>query len=267
MHPLIRPNELNERLDAVRLFDIRWDLTDGSKGRETYRSGHIPGAVFADLDLDLADPPGERGRHPLPHPARFGETLSRLGVNRDDVVVVYDDVAGQYAARMWWMLRSIGHHASALLDGGYQAWARAGLPVETGDVTPEPGDYPTPSGFSGVVYHDALAERTVIDARSGSRYRGDHEPVDPKPGHIPGAINIPTTANLDESGEFLNPEALRQVYAEVPDGSVVSCGSGVTACHDALAMILAGRAMPDVYVGSYSEWSLLDLPVNIGPKP
>lgn len=253
--------------DRVRICDLRWDLTDRGKGRATYEEGHIPGAVFVDLDSDLASAPGENGRHPLPDPDDFAATLGSLGITPDSHVVAYDDVAGRIAARLWWMLLSIGHDRVQLLDGGYQAWVDAGQVIAKGGVTPEPADYPGPIEFSGVVGPGDLDGMTLVDARAGSRYRGELEPVDPRPGHIPGAINIPTDANLDGSGRFLDARSLASVYAELPDPVAVSCGSGVTACHDALAMVIAGREMPAVYVGSYSEWSRLDLPVHTGSEP
>lgn len=266
MRPLITIEELAARLDAVRICDIRWDLTDPDKGRATYEMGHIPGAVFVDLDRDLSGPPGDAGRHPLPDPAEFAATLGKLGISSGNDVVVYDDVGGQIAARMWWMLLSIGHDQVQVLDGGYQAWVEAGLEVESGTVFPESTGYPVPDGFTGVVSHDQLEGRTVIDARAAERYRGDFEPVDPKAGHIPGAINVPTSENLDESGRFLEATILAGIYDGL-ESPVMACGSGVTACHDALAMVVAGRETPDIYVGSFSEWSQLGLPVATGPEP
>ncbi|HXV72053.1 MAG TPA: sulfurtransferase [Acidimicrobiia bacterium] len=267
MHPLISAEKLATVMDDVQICDIRWDLTDPTKGRQTYRQGHIPGAVFVDLDSDLSAPPGRSGRHPLPSIEEFAATLGRLGIDPATRVVTYDDVSGQIAARLWWMLRSIGHEEVQVLDGGLGAWVDRGGSLATGDVTPEPTRYPVPAGFTGTVSHDDLGGRTIIDARAGERYRGEHEPVDPKAGHIPGAINIPTSVNLDHTGRFLSSRALSEVYDEVADDVAVSCGSGVNACHDALAMVLAGRAMPEVYVGSFSEWSRRDKPVATGPHP
>ena len=267
LHPLITVDQLATAPERFRICDIRWDLTDPDKGRATYEAGHIPGAVFVDLDRDLSGPPGIEGRHPLPDIAEFATTLGRLGISPDSHVVVYDDVACQIAARLWWMLRSIGHERVQLLDGGYQAWIAAGHEVASGTENPEPAAYPVPDGYTGVVSHEQLDDRAVVDARAAERYRGDVEPVDPKAGHIPGAINIPTSQNLTEDGRFLDEAALSGLYSQVPEEAVVSCGSGVTACHDALAMVLAGRDLPDVYVGSFSEWSRLDLPVTTGPTP
>lgn len=265
--PLITVEELATEMATRLVCDIRWDLTNPEKGRSTYESGHIPGAVFVDLDRDLASTPGDAGRHPLPSAADFAATLGRLGIGPASRVVVYDDAGGRIAARMWWMLRAIGHDHVTLLDGGYQAWEESGREIEVGVVTPMPAVYPTPAAFEGAVTHDDLEDRLVVDARAVERYRGDVEPVDPKAGHIPGAINIPTSENLGDDGRFLSPDRLSRVYSVLPPSVVVSCGSGVTACHDALALVLAGGPMPDVYVGSFSEWSRLDLPVVTGTDP
>lgn len=266
MRPLITVDELASSPDSIHTCDIRWDLADPSKGRATYEEGHVPGAVFVDLDRDLSGPPGNGGRHPLPDPADFAATLGELGIRPDSHVVAYDDVAGRIAARMWWMLRSIGHERVQLLDGGYQAWVAAGHDVDDGTVIAEPTNYPVPDGFTGTVSHDQLEGRTVVDARAAERYRGDFEPVDPKAGHIPGAINVPTSENVNESGHFHHTTTLTGIYDGL-QSPVMSCGSGVTACHDALAMVVAGREMPDVYVGSFSEWSRLGFPVATGPEP
>lgn len=267
MHPLISAQKLAGILDDVVLCDMRWDLTDPNKGHDTYRAGHLPGAVFVDLDTDLSAPPGDNGRHPLPTTKTFAETLGRLGITPDSHVVVYDDMQGRVAARMWWMLRSIGHDEVQVLDGGYQAWLAANGSVETGDVTPDPTQYPEPERFEGVVGHDQLDGLVVIDVRAEERYQGEVEPVDPKAGHIPGAINIPTDRNLNEDGRFHAAGDLAAVYQSVPDDVAVSCGSGVNACHSALALTLAGHPMPDVYVGSFSEWSRRGFPVNTGTDP
>ncbi|HEU4895269.1 MAG TPA: rhodanese-like domain-containing protein, partial [Acidimicrobiia bacterium] len=200
MTALITAAELAESPERHVICDLRWDLTDPARGRATYEEGHIPGAVFVDLDADLAGPPGMDGRHPLPPLAEFAATLGRLGVRPGSSVVAYDDVGGRIAARLWWMLKAIGHRRVRVLDGGYQAWVAEGCDIGVGTVTPEPAHYPVPGSFSGVAGHDRLLDRVVIDARSPDRYRGDHEPVDPKAGHIPGAHNVPTSENLDEKG-------------------------------------------------------------------
>jgi thiosulfate/3-mercaptopyruvate sulfurtransferase len=266
MSPLITAEDLERRRTEMKLFDLRWSLTDPSHGRRAYEEGHIPGAVFVDLDCDLAAPMGD-GRHPLPDVSDFVVTLGRLGLAPDDDVVVYDDMAGTVAARMWWMLGSIGHQGTVrLLDGGLQAWVGRGLPLEAGSVTPEPAIYPEVGGFTGVVRQDHLKGRYLADVRSPERYRGEVEPVDPKPGHIPGAVNYPLSGNL-ENGQFRESSELAERYRDFPENGVVSCGSGVNACHAALALVLAGRPMPDVYIGSFSDWSRRDLPVATGPNP
>lgn len=267
MTPLISADVLAAALDRVGVFDVRWDLTDPARGRNSYEEGHIPGAVFVDLDDDLASPPGMTGRHPLPEPAGFAATLGRLGIEPGTHVVVYDDAGGRVAARMWWMLKAIGHEETRVLDGGLQAWVEAGGGLDPGWVEPVPTQYPAPERFEGVIGPTDVPGRTLIDARAGERYRGEVEPIDPKAGHIPGAINIPTDRNLDVSGRFRSAIDLALVYDDVPADPAVSCGSGVTACHAALAMVVAGMPMPDVYVGSFSEWSRRDLDVSTGPMP
>ncbi|MEE9178460.1 MAG: rhodanese-like domain-containing protein, partial [Acidimicrobiia bacterium] len=187
MNALISNEELASRLGDVRLHDIRWSLTDPNHGRSTYEAGHIPGAVFVDLDTDLSAPPGP-GRHPLPTPDTFARTLGQLGITPGDEVVVYDDMEGVIAARMWWMLQSIGHARSRLLDGGYKTWISMDLPIESGSNNPNVVEYMIPATFEGVVTHDRLRGRVVVDARASERYTGETEPVDPKAGHIPGAI-------------------------------------------------------------------------------
>jgi thiosulfate/3-mercaptopyruvate sulfurtransferase len=264
--PLISVAELADRLEEVVVFDLRWSLTDPKQGRAAYLAGHIPGALFADLDSDLSAPEGD-GRHPLPTASEFTRTLGGLGVGPEDEIVVYDDLGGSIAARLWWMLRSIGHERSRLLDGGLTAWAEAGLPVTSEVSGRRSTTYPDASSFAGVVGIDDLADRHLIDARAPERYRGDVEPVDPKAGHIPGAINMPTSGNLGPTGRFLDVEQLSRLYRQTPGDAIVSCGSGVTACHTALAMVLAGHPMPDVYIGSFSDWSRRDLPVVTGDLP
>ena len=264
-NPLISAAELADAPGAAKLFDLRWALTDPTYGINAYQSGHIPGAGFVDLDQDLS---GEGdGRHPLPAIADFTATLGRLGVGRGDQVIVYDDMKGTIAARMWWMLKSIGHNHVRVLDGGIQAWTEAGYSLTSGIEQPTSTIYPEMEGFIGVVNHSDLAGRSVIDVRAPERYRGDHEPVDPKAGHIPGAINLPTTGNLDSRGRFLSPGDLATRYDGAPTHPVLSCGSGVNACHAALAMELAGHDRPDIYIGSFSDWSTRDLPVHTGDKP
>lgn len=263
---LITPEELWAGIDDLRVCDLRWALTDPQHGRAVYEEAHVPGAVFIDLDEDLAASDGD-GRHPLPGVAEFATTLGSRGIGSSDSVVVYDDAGGTIAARMWWMLRSIGHEQVRLLDGGFRGWVAAGLPVETGNVAVESATYQARSDFTGVVTHDQLAGKTVIDVRAHDRYTGEREPVDPKAGHIPGAINIPVSENLDASSRFAAPSVLRARYSALDPDAVLSCGSGVNACHTAAAMSHAGLDIPPIYIGSFSDWSRRDLPVTVGDQP
>jgi thiosulfate/3-mercaptopyruvate sulfurtransferase len=257
----------------VTLLDVRWSLT-GPPGRETYEAGHLPGAVFVDLDSDLAAPPGSEGRHPLPDPIALLDVLRRAGVRRDRMVVCYDQRDATAAARAWWQLRDLGLDGARVLDGGYDAWVAAGGEVETG-----PGRQPEPGDVIGVPGHlprltadeaAALAEVGVLlDARAGERFRGETEPVDPVAGHVPGAVSAPTEHNLDATGRFLPAEQLRHRFAALgvdatrPVG--VYCGSGVTAAHEVLALQLAGITAA-LWPGSWSEWTAdTRRPVATGP--
>ncbi|MCP3423612.1 sulfurtransferase [Nocardioides pinisoli] len=256
--PLTSPEELAADLGGVTVLDVRY-LMGGPPGREQHATGHVPGAAYVDMDEDLADPPGAGGRHPLPDPARFEAAMRRAGVCDDRPVVVYDDWQGRAAARAWWLLRHHGHRDVRVLDGGWTAWLEAGLPTESGPVEAEPGDFTLSASDAApaVGPDEVLDVEVLIDARAPERFRGETEPVDPVAGRIPGAVNVPTTANLDDRGRFLAPERLREVYAGVgadAAGSVAAyCGSGVTAAHDLLAMEVAGiRAA--LYPGSWSGW-------------
>ncbi len=267
MGPLISATDLHRSLGAVKVFDLRWALMEPNHGQGAYLAGHIPGAVFVDLDIDLCSPRGA-GRHPLPGLADFSATLGRLGLAPGDPVAVYDDAAGAVAARMWWMLISIGHSDVAVLDGGYQTWVVSELPVETDAQVPIPARYkPARAEFQGVVDHLGLAGREIVDVREASRYAGEYEPIDPKAGHIPGAVNIPLRLSLDHTGLLREPARLASLFEKVGDHPVISCGSGVNACHTALAMTVAGRALPDIYIGSFSDWSSRDLPIHTGQRP
>jgi thiosulfate/3-mercaptopyruvate sulfurtransferase len=257
MSPLISVEELREELGQVTLLDVRY-ATDGPKGAGEYRRGHLPAAVYVDLDRDLAGLPGAGGRHPLPEPAAFEQAMRRVGVSRDRPVVVHDDWGGRAAARAWWLLRFFGHPDVRVLDGGVGAWTAAGGRLETGEVSPEPGDFVAQPGQLPVVdADDVLRVGVLVDARAPERYRGEVEPLDPVAGHIPGAVNVPTTSNLSPEGRFRPPAELAETYRSA--GAVagadvaVYCGSGVTAAHDVLALELAGvRAA--LYPGSWSEW-------------
>ncbi|MFG3352498.1 sulfurtransferase [Streptomyces sp. NPDC048001] len=241
------------------LLDVRYQL-GGPHGRPAYEAGHIPGAVFVDLDADLAGPPGEGGRHPLPDPGAFGAVMRRAGVRAGAPVVVYDGDKGWGAARAWWLLRWSGHRDVRVLDGGLAAWTgdlEKDVPVPAeGDFTPRPGALP-------LLDADGAAEcaRTglLLDARAGERYRGEVEPIDAVAGHIPGAVSAPTGENLDEAGRFLPPARLAARFAALGAGVAtatvgVYCGSGVSAAQQAIALELAGF-VPALYAGSWSEWS------------
>lgn len=262
--PLIYAATLDAELGSVKVFDIRWKLGQPEYGLSAYKRGHIPSALFVDLDRDLSSPPAG-ARHPLPPTSTFALTLGRLGLEPQDSVVVYDDVSGMVAARMWWMLTAIGHHDVRLLNGGLEDWVDGGYQLEVGENFPEPAGYPTPEMYRGAVQVDQILDRQVVDVRAPERYVGAHEPVDPRAGHIPGAINIPATQALG-SGKFRSAGELQLLYGDLQE-PVVSCGSGVVACHTALAMVLAGHEMPEVYVGSFSEWSNSDRPVSTGERP
>ncbi|MBP2706581.1 sulfurtransferase [Microbispora sp. RL4-1S] len=259
MSPLITPESLAE-LGDVTILDVRWRLA-GPPGVESYREGHIPGAVFCDLDTDLAAPPGPAGRHPLPSPESFQEAMRRLGVSGSRPVVVYDDADSTAAARAWWTLRYFGHPGVRVLDGGLRAWLRAGLPVSEETEAVPPGDFTAEPGGMPVLDADQAAELAVsgvlLDARAAERYRGETEPVDPVAGHIPGAVSAPTGQNVEPGGRFHRGEFLRErfntlgVVEGVPVGAY--CGSGVTAAHEVLALAVAGFPAA-LYVGSWSNW-------------
>jgi thiosulfate/3-mercaptopyruvate sulfurtransferase len=243
------------------LLDVRWRL-GGPPGLDTYREGHLPEAVFIDLDHDLAAPPGPGGRHPLPDPAAFQEAMRVAGVSQDRPVVVYDDRDATAAARAWWLLRYHGHENVRVLDGGYQAWLAAGLPVNKADPAGPPGDFTARPGHMPVL--DAAGAQStariglLLDARTGERYRGEQEPVDPVAGHIPGAVSAPTAGNVNPDGTFRSPAELAARFAALGAGLQAGpvgayCGSGVTAAHEVLALAVVGLPAA-LYVGSWSNW-------------
>ena len=250
------------RRDSNRpaVLDVRWQL-GGRPGREEYAEGHIPGAVFVDLDTELSGPPGSNGRHPLPPPGIFTDAMRAAGVGNDQSVVVYDAATSLAAARAWWLLRYFGHPRVMVLDGGLASWRRAGHRLERHETASEPGDFiPTPGGMpllDADAAADIAARGVLIDARAPERFRGELEPVDPVAGHIPGAYNLPTTQNVDRSGRFLDPQTLRAGFERlgvVEESDVgVYCGSGVSAAHEVLALELAGFPAA-LYVGSWSDW-------------
>ncbi|MFE6178639.1 sulfurtransferase [Streptomyces sp. NPDC056464] len=282
MNAIISAPELASALTGENppvLLDVRWQLTMSKAsgqppfdGRATYESGHIPGAVYVDLDRELASPPGARGRHPLPDLAEFGTAMRRAGVSSATPVVVYDGGQGWAAARAWWLLRWTGHSDVRVLDGGLPTWQG---PLETSVPTPAEGDFEPVPGATGLLDADgaaALARSGVLlDARAGERYRGEVEPIDPVGGHIPGALSAPTNDNVGADGRFLPAEELRARFKTLgaTEGTEVGvyCGSGVSAAHQALALAVAGIPSA-LYVGSWSEWSSdASRPVAVGADP
>ncbi|MET0788277.1 MAG: sulfurtransferase [Cellulomonas sp.] len=238
------------------LLDVRWALGQAD-GHERYLAGHLPGAVFVDLETELAAPATPRdGRHPLPELAVLEAAARRWGVTSDRAVVAYDAVGGTSAARAWWLLRWAGLADVRLLDGGIAAWTAAGLPLEAGSVVPEPGDVVlVPGALSTIDADDAAAwTGALLDARAAERYAGEVEPVDPRAGHIPGAISRPTVANLGADGAFLPDDALRARFADLTGPVAVYCGSGVTAAHEVAALASIGVEAA-LYPGSWSQWS------------
>ena len=267
--PLVDARWLHEHLadPDVLVVDFRWYL-QGRSGRTEYMKGHIPGAVFVDLE-DVTGREGG-GRHPLPTRTQFEAAMRIAGVGKNTKVVVYDDSGGSIAARLWFLLGWFGHSGRAVLDGGLQAW---GEPLDTGFATAPEGDFVAAEpDRSRILDHDAVRRlhgMPLFDARAGERYRGETEPVDPKAGHIPGAVSAPYASNLDSTGRFKPPDELRGRYGELgaQHGAVVYCGSGVNACHHLLAMEVAGIDGGRLYAGSWSDWSNRDLPVATGPEP
>jgi thiosulfate/3-mercaptopyruvate sulfurtransferase len=280
--PLVSAEQLAGHLGDPNwaIFDCRFDLSDVSAGMASYLAGHIPGAHYADLDRHLAgQKTGRNGRHPLPDRAQLASFFREHGVGLDTMVVAYDARDGMYAARLWWLLRWLGHAHVAVLDGGLSAWTAAQLPTDQAVVTVlEHGDLVAQTPLVETVEIDAVANKeqhglVVLDARGGPRYRGEVEPLDRVAGHIPGALNRPYTDNLDANGHFLSAQTLKAAFSalvgEHPSSKIVSqCGSGVTACHNLLAMEIAGLSNGILYPGSWSEWSSDPArPVAIGPHP
>lgn len=262
-NPLIEPEELAAALGspaAPVLLDVRWQL-GGPPGRDAYLAGHLPGAVFVDLDRDLAAPPGEGGRHPLPDPAGFQAAMRRRGVRGDRAVVVYDQRDATAAARAWWLLGYHGHLDVRVLDGGYDGWVARGFQVTTEVPEPEVGDFQARPRRRPLLDAAGAAEvaraGVLLDARAAVRFRGEQEPVDPVAGHIPGARSAPAADNLAADGRLRSPEELRARFAAlgVRDGTPVGvyCGSGVVAANLVLALELAGYRAA-LYAGSWSHW-------------
>ena len=248
------------------IFDCRFDLADVNKGQNLYRDSHIPGAIYAHLDHHLSGPITPlSGRHPLPDMKDLVSWLELQGMISSRQVVVYDDSFGAMAGRLWWLLKGLGHHAVAVLDGGWQAWMAAEFPIDRQVPRPEPGSYQAIFDQSCVVSTEQILHNLedpqfcLVDVRTSERFNGINEPIDPVAGHIPGSFNRPLTENLDPLGFFKTPAELIELYREInaqchPQHQVYMCGSGVTACHSLLALSVAGFAMPRIYAGSWSEW-------------
>ncbi|MET8092195.1 sulfurtransferase [Micromonospora sp. NPDC005220] len=262
--PLVEVERLVTELDQAdppTLLDVRWRLV-GPPGRDDYLAGHLPGAVFVDLDTALCGAPGAGGRHPLPDPAALQAALRAAGVRADHPVVVYDGGDGMAAARAWWTLRWAGHRSVRLLHGGYPAWLAAGRPVSTdppaptpGNVVVRPGDLPVLDAGQAAALA-AADDAVLLDVRAAPRYRGEVEPIDPVAGHVPGAANLPAGEYVGPDGRFPAAEVLRERFAAAGVTGAVGayCGSGVTAAQAVLALHLAGRTDAALYVGSWSNW-------------
>ncbi|MEV1080368.1 sulfurtransferase [Streptomyces sp. NPDC050211] len=283
MNAIISATELASELAGPTppvLLDVRWQLSVAKAageppfdGRAEYEAGHLPGAVYVDLDRELASAPGEHGRHPLPDMAEFGTAMRRAGVSSSVPVVAYDGGQGWAAARAWWLLRWTGHPDVRVLDGGLPAWQG---PLETTVPVPAEGDFqPVPGAVDMLDAEGAAAlarSGVLLDARAGERYRGEVEPIDPVGGHIPGAVSAPTNENVAPDGRFLAADELRARFKTLgasEDGPEVGvyCGSGVSAAHEVLALAVAGIPAA-LYVGSWSEWSAdPSRPVAVGPDP
>jgi thiosulfate/3-mercaptopyruvate sulfurtransferase len=251
----------------VLVVDCRFDLADTEAGEHAYLERHIPGAVYAHLDRDLSGPKTSRnGRHPLPDPVRAADTFGRLGIDASTQVVAYDENSGMFASRLWWMLRWLGHDFSAVLDGGFRKWSGEGRPTRSGVESKRERVFaprPRPGMVASLPDVQAILGRPdwrLLDARAPERYRGESEPLDRIPGHIPRASNYHFKGNLDDDGRFKSPDALRaqllEAIGDVPvQQTVCYCGSGVTACHNLLALELAGLSGARLYPGSWSEWA------------
>jgi thiosulfate/3-mercaptopyruvate sulfurtransferase len=272
--PIVSPEWLHEHIQDsdLRIIDFRWYLM-GGKGRDAYDKGHIPGAVFVDLEAVTGE---GGGRHPLPTGEQFEKEMQRAGISGRKKVVAYDDVGGSVASRLWFLLRFFGHRSQAVLDMGIGPLGGLwGGQLETKEPRIARGDFhssePDRSGILDFEAVRKLSDVPLIDARAGERYRGEKEPIDPKAGHIPGALSAPWAENLGPDGRFKSPEELRKRFAELgigdEKGAVAYCGSGVNATHDLLAMELAGIKNGRLYAGSWSDWSSRDAPAATGKDP
>ncbi|HSJ99313.1 MAG TPA: sulfurtransferase [Myxococcota bacterium] len=277
---LVAPEELAEHLDDPGwvVIDTRHDLMDPPAGRHAYEAGHIPGAFFLALDDELSGPKtGANGRHPLPDPGAFAARVNRCGVDPGTRVVVYDDLSGGFALRLWWMLRWLGHDAVSLLDGGLALWRKQGRALSTEVPAPRAGSFAPRAQLGATVdvhflerFH-AASQVTLLDARNAERFEGRQETIDPVAGHVPGALNRPWQSNLAPDGRFQPAARLREEFERIlgaapPSQVVHMCGSGVTACHNLFAMELAGLPGSRLYPGSWSEWCAdRARPVATGP--
>lgn len=273
--PIIEAKDLATIIDRTDVILV--DARAGKEARQQYIKGHLPGAIFIDLETQLAehtDDASKGGRHPLPQPSVFTAELGRIGIGRDSHVIIYDDKSGSNAAaRFWWMLRAVGHERVQVLNGGLQAAVREGLDVVEGEPVPrEARTYPTVeewqlplADLQVVKAASESGDGMIVDVRDSERYKGNTEPIDPVAGHIPGAVNIPFVDNLDGEGKFREPSDLRNKYLEAlsqpAEKVMIHCGSGVTACHSILAMDYAGLPLPKLYIGSWGEWCRNELPV------
>ncbi len=256
------------------IVDCRFSLADTAVGYQNYQQGHIPGAVYAHLDNDLSGPPvTDHGRHPLPAPQRLAQLFSRLGIDEMSQVVAYDDAGGMIAARLWWMLRYMGHDAVAVLDGGWQAWQAADLSTRSGIEKNEAAQFsgrPKPKWV--VTLNEVGSQPLLIDSRASERYRGEIEPLDPQPGHIPGAQNLPYARQLAANGRFrpaaeMKAELTAVLGGKFGEAATFYCGSGVSACVNLLAMAHVGLGNGRLYVGSWSEWSSdPERPIAVGEE-
>ncbi len=265
---IISAQQLNQIItrENIRVFDCRFSLKDPQAGLNNYREGHLPGAQFADMDTQLSSAmTSTSGRHPLPEPDVFIEQLRQWGVNNDSQVIAYDDISGAFAARLWWMLRWVGHENVAVLDGGIQKWNEAGYHLSQEEVEFPQGDFTGEANMSWLMDVTTVeremeaANITLIDARSAERYSAKDQSTDPVPGHVPGAVSLPFSGNLTKDGVFETPEIIKQRYISVinnqPLSNVVNmCGSGVTACHNILAQTVAGLPPTKIFIGSWSQW-------------
>ena len=260
---LVATDELARNLASWRVFDCRHDLMKPDLGEQQYREAHIPGALFAHMERDLSAPKnGRNGRHPLPDPATFTAWLGKQGLKKEDQVVCYDAANGSTAARLWWMLRWVGHKNVAVLDGGFAKWLKEGRPVDVVMPNPTPATYALrqPSGtVDARAIQASLKNLFLLDARAPARWRGEQEPIDPVAGRIPGARNRFNADNVQPDGTFKNQDSLRKELLSIlgnvgPSEVVHYCGSGVSACHNLLAMEIAGLPGGKLYPGSWSEW-------------